>query len=357
MKQALTNNLIDLIARKKDYTDAVRFICDELPRRNKELYRLILRDLIYHFEPTRSAPTRARIERDGKMWTADSYETIAKRISERMKKHVSVKTLQRYHNDMVKRHWVCVERHMFAGKSMLHRCIAAEKVDFDLHRALVTRRMKDAALLVENENARRVVEEARLSEASSARTVPTTTAEIDGEAALVIAAGDVLFGLGTLMNRRRKTTRWCIARIKELISVQLLSVDAINSLKDAWENGVFNDRVRDRSGQYDFWPNWLSDFYPRGRAISQGLAAYWFVNADPGAYPWLKGNSLNWLRNCQQYIVPAFEQLYTAQRSTPSPEDYHAYNEIGGFDMTRSEAYFKQLYPGRNPSEMELPFG
>ncbi|WP_309398568.1 hypothetical protein [Cerasicoccus maritimus] len=359
MNTFLSSTFVDLINKKNDYNTAVRQLCNELPRQNKEIYRLILTDLIYHFAPTKSSPSRARVKRNGTLWTVDSYKTIAERISKPLSKIISAKTIQRYYTDLVDKGWCRNERHMFAGKNTLHRTINAKKLEFDLLGSLFTHLYKKVGELDEvqiDPNIEKKIQAAKESTSNITTDSPRTKDQLDSEVNRIILAGDLLFRLGNLNNSRRKRTRETRDRLVQLVDANLLSIDAIYTLHDAWVNGAFAGMPESKERNYGYWPNWLNDFYPNGRALCQGLAGYWFLEAEPTAHKWLNGEKLGYYLACMGKVIPAFERFKSNCGKNPDPEDYQAFVEDGRYDVQRSEIYFQRLYPRRDLQEMVLPF-
>lgn len=359
MKQVFSDEFLKFKESRKDYATAIKVACNAMPRANKELYRLILRDLIYHFEPTKTAPTRARVRKKGEMWTVDSYKVITERINKLLVKKVSAKTLQRYHADFVTRGWVICERHMFAGRNTLHRRLNIGKMEKEFIFGYYNSLFKQAKEEEEDEepNSAQIesaVAEAREKAQGKDPEGQLTPTEPEAETEKVIRFGDLFFGLGLLGNKRKRVTKWARTRIRQLVEADLLSVDAIYTLKDAWENGAFEGKAEPRQNpRYRYWPDWLFDFYPQGRALCRGLAAYWFLEAEPTAHPWLKFEKLERYLACQKQVIPAFERLNRRHRADPQPDDYIARHHDGVTDATRTDVYFKRMYPGQTlPDEI-----
>lgn len=303
-----SKRLLNLQRQKTRYNKVVAVLCKGLKGSNKSLLRAMVKDLVYRFSPGENGKCRSSIIHDGRVWNADSYETLAEHYSKTIKKTVSAKTVQRYTDNLKAAGILQTSRHFFAGKNMLHRSVNSQALEallfvaeleaFDpivVKKAINERDMCKIHDLIKETKIRDIKRRGETPSLLDLLDMRSVT-EIDAEVEAVITAGDSLFRLGKLLQTKKKVTQQARARIRELVKEGILSVDVIFCLKDGIVNGELDDfRNMGLNLTPRYWPQWLNLYFARdgvyGDEESLDLAAYYFLG-DPADSPWMEGESL-----------------------------------------------------------------
>lgn len=307
-KSPFSKRFLQFTQHAQRYHHALNQYCKDLRGNNKQLYFLILKDLVYRFDNTKCGFCRSVIRKQGATWNADTYATLTERFNKLLKKPVSVKTVKRYHKDLADAGMLVTSRHFFAGKNTLHRRpnlpnleTALLSINYDPAVDSAPPKLPTIADKID----KILTKPGGDSTGDQAQVINITyteVSEVNDFMEQTIEAGNELFGLGNLGATRKKVTQQARARIKRLVQERILGPLFIICLREAADNGEFiNDGIDFTNIKY--WPDWLDLVYPEGDFTpDEGLAGSWFLCYESYKADWMSNDQYSRYKQCGLFM-------------------------------------------------------